>query len=98
MTEMTSVLIEIKPDNLSEITDLEKYEEFTIINSDRFDGESIVQFIVTLSAVSLPIATKIIIEKIKSNKHVIVKKDGMIVKGLNANDTMKVLKELKKDD
>jgi len=98
MFEMSRILIEVKPDDSSVISDLEKHDDFTVITSDRFDGDSIVQLLVTLSTISIPLAAKMIVENIKSNKHVIVKKDGVIVKGLNADDTIKILKELEKDD
>jgi hypothetical protein len=57
-------------------------------------GDVVIQALVTLSSISIPIVGKIIIERIRANKHVEIIADGKKIKGLSAENAIQVLKEL----
>ncbi|EKO3903374.1 hypothetical protein AB1740_001258 [Vibrio fluvialis] len=93
---MTEILLELDSCSLSE--ELLENKDVMLVKSDRFDGDSVFQLVVTLSTVSVPLIAKVVIEKIKANKHVVIKKNGIIVKGLSAENALKVIKELDEND
>ena len=57
-------------------------------------GEVAIQALVTLTTMSIPIVGKIVIERIRANKHVEIIADGKKVKGLSTENAIRVLKEL----
>ena len=68
------------------------------IESKRFDGVTVLQILASLNTVTIPLIGKIIIERIRANKHVVVKTKGVTISGLNADDVVKVLTRLSKND
>lgn len=97
---MTKILIEIDKIGEEQLRNslLKTNGEITFIDTQRFDGELILQILATLNAVTIPLLGKIVIERIRSNKHVVIKKDGITISGLNADNAIKVLNELSKND
>jgi hypothetical protein len=94
---MTDIIIELENSKES-IQSIEKCEGVNVINSDRFEGGAVLQVIITLGTISIPLVAKIIIENLRANKHVVVKHKGIVIKGLSAENTLKVLEELSKND
>lgn len=94
---MTDIIIEL--DNSAEsLHFLENCEGANVINSDRFDGSVLLQAIVTLGTISIPLVAKIIIEKLRSNRHIVIKHKGIEIKGLDADNARKILEEIAKND
>ena len=98
---MTKILIELDANDenhvrlaLSEVGE----QDASVIEAKRFDGALLVQILASVNAVTVPILGKIIIERIRSNRHVVVKRKGVTVSGLNADNAIKVLQSLGKDD
>jgi hypothetical protein len=50
----------------------------------------------SLNAVTLPLLAKLIIESIRANRYVVVKKKGIEIKGLDVDNVIAVLREIKK--
>jgi hypothetical protein len=73
-------------------------QQATLVETQRFDGTLIVQILATLNAVTIPLLAKIVIERIRANRHVVIKKKGLTISGLSADSAIKVLSELSKDD
>lgn len=97
---MSQVLIEVdsrEPAQLQESIAPVK-EDVTLVEAKRFDGLLLVQILALLNAATIPILGKIIIERIKANRHVVIKKKGVVVSGLSADNAVKVLQQLAKDD
>jgi hypothetical protein len=94
---MTDIIIELEKSSES-ARSIEDCEGATVISSDRFDGDTLIQAIVTLGSISIPLVAKIIIENIRSKKHVVVKHKGIEIKGLDAENTIKILEELSEND
>lgn len=97
---MTQILIELDKDEEANLrTSLQNIEgEIHYIDAKHLDGTLILQILATLNAATIPILGKIIIERIRANRHVIIKKDGVTVSGLSAEQAIKVLSELTKND
>lgn len=97
---MSQVLIEL--DTADEAVIREAFNELSddvsIANAKRFDGATALQLLALLNTVTIPIIGKIVIERIRSNRHVVIKKKGIVISGLSANNAIKVLTELAKDD
>jgi hypothetical protein len=97
---MTKILIEFDRTEEAmlrqELANLES--EITFIDTQRFDGALVVQILATLSTVTAPLLAKIIVERIRANRHVVIKKQGITISGLNADNAVKVLAELTKND
>jgi len=91
---MGDIVVEIESVDLETI---KSQDGVTLVESNRFDGSTVVQVIVYLSAVSIPWLSKIIIEAIKSDRHVKVKKDGMVIEGINPDSISDLLNELDDD-
>ena len=73
-------------------------QQATLVDTQRFDGTLIIQILATLNAVTIPLLAKIITERIRANRHVVIKKKGLTISGLSAGNAIKVLSELSKDD
>lgn len=97
---MTQVLIEvdIKDLNLLKTELSSALEHVQFIESKRLDGILILQIFAALNTVTIPLLGKIIIERIRANKNVVVKAKGVTISGLNADDVVKVLTQLSGND
>lgn len=97
---MTQVLIEvdIKDSNLLKTELSSALEHVQFIESKRLDGILILQILAALNTVTIPLLGKIIIERIRANKNVVVKAKGVTISGLNADDVVKVLNQLSGND
>ncbi|MGD8306659.1 MAG: hypothetical protein PVF17_08400 [Ignavibacteria bacterium] len=79
---------------------LDNPSNFQRINIKRFSGESdITQLIIILSASLIPSLTKILLEIIRSRKHISFKVKGLEIKGITEKNLEKfLLNLLKKED
>lgn len=97
---MTQILIELDKEGEAEaqaaLQDLSTDAVF--IDAKRFDGETVIQVLAMLNSVTLPILAKIVIERIRANRHVVIKKNGLVISGLSADNAVKVLSELANHD
>lgn len=93
---MTQVLVEVDFDDSNLLkTELSPVvEHIQFIESKRFDGIIVLQILAALNTVTIPLIGKIIIERIRANKTVVVKAKGVTISGLNADDVVKVLTQL----
>ncbi|MHA6718654.1 hypothetical protein ACX40Y_04295 [Sphingomonas sp. RS6] len=58
----------------------------------RFDGGvAIVAVVLPLLTATLPFITKIVLEQIRAKRHVVVKVDGVELRGLDADSASKIL-------
>ncbi len=73
-------------------------EHLQFVDSKRFDGVLVLQILAALNTVTIPLIGKMIIERIRANKHVVVKTKGVSISGLDADDVVKVLTQLSKND
>ncbi len=63
-----------------------------IIEIKRFDGgAAIVAVVLPLLTATLPFITKMVLEQIRSKRHVVVKVDGIELRGLDADSASKIL-------
>ncbi|MBB6122946.1 hypothetical protein [Sphingobium subterraneum] len=63
-----------------------------IIEIKRFDGGvAIVAVVLPLLTATLPFITKMVLEQIRSKRHVVVKVDGIELRGLDADSASKIL-------
>ena len=99
-SNMSQVLIEVDLNDsemlMTELSPVLDYTQF--IESKRFDGVTVLQILASLNTVTIPLIGKIIIERIRANKNVVVKTKGVTISGLNADDVVKVLTRLSKND
>lgn len=66
--------------------------EAQFVEIKRFDGGlEIVAVILPLLSATLPFVTKIVLEQIRSKRHVVVKIDGVELRGLDADSASKIL-------
>jgi hypothetical protein len=93
---MATILIEFDQSVVND--ELKNFEHFIPVKSDRLDGDTVLQAVITLSSVSIPLIANIIIESIRSRKHIVIKKNGITIKGIDAQNAIKILKELDEDD
>jgi hypothetical protein len=97
---MSTVIIEVDfedSDSLGiELSKISDYIQF--VESKRFDGIVVLQILAVLNTVTIPLIGKLIVERIRANKSVVVKAKGITISGLNANDIVKVLNQLSDDD
>jgi len=97
---MSQILIELDLEDEAEVrTELQNLpNDVSFIESKRFDGALALQLLAMLNTVTIPLLAKIIIERIRANRHVVIKKKGMVISGLSADNAIKVLSELAKND
>lgn len=70
-----------------------------IVSPKRFTGGGeILQALVLLSTVSIPVLGKIIVERIRANKHVVVMAEGKRVCGMSPESAISVLERLREKD
>jgi hypothetical protein len=97
---MSQILIEFDKEGEAEtqaaLQDLST--DVAFIDAKRFDGETVLQVLAMLNSVTIPLLAKIVIERIRANRHVVIKKKGMVISGLSAENAIKVLSELAKND
>lgn len=63
-----------------------------IIEIKRFDGgAAVVAVVLPLLTATLPFITKMVLEQIRSKRHVVVKVDGIELRGLDADSASKIL-------
>ncbi|KJH65676.1 hypothetical protein [Chromobacterium violaceum] len=72
--------------------------DVSFIDAKRFDGAVVLQLLAMLNTVTIPLLAKIVIERIRANRHVVIKKKGLVIRGLSADNAVKVLSELAKND
>lgn len=96
---MTNIIVELDPkDTEANAPAIEALGgNATVVPSERFDGVLVVQVMAAINGVTLPLLAKLISDAIRANRYVVVKKKGLEVKGLSADDAIKVLRELKDD-
>lgn len=96
---MTNILIELdrKDSDIYRPLIDELGNNVTAVEASRFDGVLVLQLLASLNAVSLPLLGKLISESIRAKRYVVVRKKGIEIKGLSANDTIEVLRELNDD-
>ena len=69
--------------------------EIEIVSVIRFDGSSdLLHALITLTAITLPLVTRMIVELLRSKKHHRVTKDGMEITGFSEKNTIKMLEKL----
>lgn len=97
---MANVLVEVAANDSDTIkTELSSHSEYIqLIESRRLDGAVVLQILAALNAVTIPLIGKIIIERIRASKSVVVKVKGVSITGLNADDVVKVLNQISKND
>ncbi len=72
-------------------------ENVKILTVKRFDGTSdLIEAIVPLTISALPFITKIILEQIRSKKHVKIKHKGMEIRGISESNVVSIVEELMK--
>jgi hypothetical protein len=65
---------------------------------DHFEGDvNVLTVIVTLTTATIPVVTKVILERIRSRRHIRVKLKGMEITGAELADVEKLLRSLKSD-
>lgn len=69
----------------------------TTIETSRFDGVLVLQILASITTITLPLVAKLISESIRAHRYVVVKRKGVEIKGLSADDAIKVLRELEDD-
>ncbi|MDX9973061.1 MAG: hypothetical protein RBU21_08735 [FCB group bacterium] len=71
----------------------------TFVDSDKIEGTiDIVQALLALSGIVVPVVGKVVIEAIRSRRHVVIRKNGIVVTGVTADSALRVLKELSDDN
>jgi len=97
---MSQIFIELDKEGETEVrTELQNLSnDVSFIEAKRFDGALVLQVLAMLNTVTIPLLAKVIIERIRANRHVVIKKDGMVITGLSADNAIKVLSELAKND
>lgn len=91
------ILLELEPNEKESVETIIKENSLDgeILEKKNFNGQTeILQIIFVLTSASLPIIGKIIIEKIRSKKHIEVKYKGLTIKGLSEENTLKMLKKI----
>ena len=66
------------------------------VDATRFDGVLLLQLLAGLNAVTIPLIGKLIAESIRSKRYVVVKKKGIEIRGLDADNVIAVLREINK--
>ncbi|POG04146.1 hypothetical protein BGP82_23110 [Pseudomonas putida] len=96
---MTSkILIELDKEDEVRANLQDLLGDVVFIDAKRFDGADVLQILAALNTVTIPVLGKIAIERIRSNRHVVIKKDGVVVSGLSADNAIKVLNKLANND
>jgi len=98
---MEKIIIEVDKNFEKELNDavISSKDEIVIVNTNKFEGiGEIIQAMVVLGGVTIPIIGKIIIEAIRSKKHVVIKKKGFIVSGISEKNAVQILKDLSHGD
>jgi hypothetical protein len=97
---MSQIFIELDKQGEAEVrVELQNLSnDVSFVEAKRFDGALVLQLLATLNTVTIPLLAKVIIERIRANRHVVIKKKGMVISGLSADNAIKVLSELAKDD
>jgi hypothetical protein len=94
---MTVIHVEIDPTVEPQLRDLAAAlpEEIEIVSPQRFDGTiSLGQALVTLTVASIPWVAKIVLEAIKSKKHVVIKTKGITISGFSETNAIQVLEKI----
>lgn len=74
-------------------------KDIELFESKKSDASKFfIEALVTLSTISIPYLAEIIIEKIKSNKHIELKYEGLEVKGISEDNVMEILDKLLNND
>lgn len=97
---MANVLVEVDASDSDTIkTELSSHsDDIQLIESRRLDGALVLQILAALNTVTIPLIGKIIIERIRASKSVVVKVKGVSISGLNADDVVKVLNQISEND
>jgi hypothetical protein len=97
---MSTILIEFEPSLRDALKDSRlEPDNLAFVESDRLEGgHEVVAALVTLSAATLPIIGKIIIEAHRSKRRIEIKAKGLTVTGLSEGSAMKILDKLLSDD
>lgn len=67
----------------------------SFVEIKRFDGGvAIVAVVLPLLTTTLPFVTKMVIEQIRSKRHIVVKADGIELRGLDAENAAKILGQM----
>ena len=93
MTEVP-IVIELAKEYADQIkVDLDD-GEFTIIDNNSLTGVEIVPVLVGLTTVTIGAVTKIVVEAIRAKQHIVVKCEGVEVRGLEPNLAHAVIRDL----
>lgn len=94
---MGMICLEMSQDDAKLLEVFKGNEDLILISIiKRFDGVSdYIQALVTLTTISIPLVAKIIIEKIRSKKHISIKYGGIEIKGISEDNVFQVLENLK---
>jgi hypothetical protein len=67
---------------------------FTVVSKRNFGGggAEMVECLMTVTATLAPFVTKILLERIRAKRHVVVKVDGMEVRGLSESRVVELFK------
>ncbi|WP_186258110.1 hypothetical protein [Burkholderia gladioli] len=97
---MSQILIELDKEDEAEVrTELQNISnDVSFIDAKRFDGALVLQLLAMLNTVTIPLLAKVMTERIRANRHVVIKKKGLVISGLSADNAIKVLSELAKND
>jgi hypothetical protein len=95
---MEKILLELDSESRTILDEIPEQHagDFMLVDSDRFDGMQAMQLLVTLTTFSVPFVTKIVLERIRANRHVEIRKGGFTIKGLTADNAAKIIQELNK--
>jgi len=94
---MTTLILEVDMDD-GDLSELLSSPDASLVQTDRFDGVSIAQVLVTLGGFTIPLVVQVVIAKIKAKQHIIVKKDGVTVQGIDAENAVEIIKSLSNEN
>lgn len=91
------ILLELSPTDKAHIEAeiKESTLDAQVLEKKNFNGQTeILEVLIVLSTSALPIIAKLIIERIRSRKHIEVKYKGLTIKGLSEKNTIDILGKL----
>lgn len=90
------LIIEIPCDDSADLAQLkqEHAEDIAMVEASRFDGVTVVQLIVQLSGATIPWIAQYLMARLKAQKEVRIKTDGIEVSGMDVNNATKLLEKL----
>ncbi|WP_145477837.1 hypothetical protein [Stenotrophomonas rhizophila] len=68
-----------------------------VVDKKSFDGGEVLQVLATISVASLPWITTVVVTAIRAKKHVVIRHKGREIRGVSADEAVKILRELADD-